>query len=106
MIRLDFNKLLKKIKINNLNIDTFPLILPNWDNSPRSGFNAVVVENSTPIIFKKQIQNAEKFIQDSDNSQNFIIVKSWNEWAEGNYLEPDNKIGYEYLNEIKKINSI
>lgn len=105
MIRLDFKNLYKNIKFRKISIDTFPLILPNWDNSPRSGFNAVVIENSKPEIFEKQILKAQDFILDSNNSHNFIIVKSWNEWAEGNYLEPDNKIGYKYLEEIKRFKS-
>lgn len=105
MIRLDFKNLYNKIKFRKLNIDTFPLILPNWDNSPRSGFNAVVIENSKPEIFEKQILNAQDFILDSNNYHHFIIVKSWNEWAEGNYLEPDSKIGCKYLEKIKKFKS-
>jgi hypothetical protein len=31
-----------------------------------------------------------------------IILKSWNEWGEGNYVEPDLKYGKTYLEVIKK----
>jgi hypothetical protein len=27
----------------------------------------------------------------------------WNEWGEGNYLEPDIKYGNSYLQELKKV---
>ena len=31
-----------------------------------------------------------------------ILLKSWNEWAEGNYVEPDLKWGRGYLEAIRR----
>jgi hypothetical protein len=31
-----------------------------------------------------------------------IFLKSWNEWAEGNYMEPDLKFGRGYLEALKE----
>jgi hypothetical protein len=31
-----------------------------------------------------------------------VILKSWNEWAEGNYMEPDLKHGRGYLEALKE----
>lgn len=30
------------------------------------------------------------------------MIKSWNEWGEGNYMEPDLKYGRGYINALRK----
>ena len=33
--------------------------------------------------------------------ENFIFINAWNEWAEGNHLEPCKKWGLQYLEATK-----
>lgn len=80
-----------------------PTITPNWDHTPRSGKNGLVLIGSTPQLFKKALQNAIETIQSKPYDKRFIMIKSWNEWAEGNYLEPDLKYGHQYLDAIKEV---
>nr|WP_317632519.1 glycoside hydrolase family 99-like domain-containing protein [uncultured Flavobacterium sp.] len=77
-----------------------PTICPNWDHSPRSGKEGVVFHNSTPELFEKNIEAALKNVEHKTNK--IIFLKSWNEWAEGNYMEPDQKWGSKYLEVLKK----
>jgi len=80
----------------------YPCVVPNWDNSPRSGANGLVLHNSTPELFRRQLRKALSITQNFSLDQNIIFIKSWNEWAEGNYLEPDMRFGMGYLEVIRE----
>jgi lipopolysaccharide biosynthesis protein len=85
------------------NFKCYPSVFPGWDNSSRrknGGGNIFV--NSLPAYFKKWLKHCiSRFIPYSDD-ENFIIVNAWNEWAEGNHLEPCNKWGRQYLEAVKE----
>ncbi|MFO7606142.1 MAG: glycoside hydrolase family 99-like domain-containing protein [Desulfurivibrionaceae bacterium] len=87
----------------NLEECYFPTVLPNWDNTPRSGSNGVVLKDSTPELFGKHLENAIKAVDNRPSERRIVFIKSWNEWAEGNYLEPDTNFGHEYLDVIKSL---
>lgn len=79
----------------------FPTITPNWDHSPRSGGRALILNNSTPELFKKLAVQALEIVKDKPKDEQIIVIKSWNEWGEGNYMEPDTEFGHGYLNALK-----
>jgi lipopolysaccharide biosynthesis protein len=81
---------------------TYPSVLPNWDNTPRSGALGVVLHGSTPARFGQQLKQALDLVAEQPPERRLVFVKSWNEWAEGNYLEPDLRYGHEYLDVIAK----
>lgn len=83
--------------------DVIPSVIPNWDHTPRSGLNGVVLINSTPEMFKKSVQDIYHMIEGKDIDHRFIVIKSWNEWAEGNYMEPDSKYGNQYLEALGSV---
>lgn len=82
--------------------NVFPSIIPNWDHTPRSGKDGFVMNNSTPYLFEKSVNQAVKLISKKNQEKKIIFIKSWNEWAEGNYMEPDIKWGKGYLESLKK----
>jgi len=69
--------------------DYFPSIVPNWDNTPRVGRRAYVLTDATAELFRQQLQQAVCQVENRPLDRRVVFVKSWNEWAEGNYLEPD-----------------
>ena len=78
--------------------------MPNWDNTPRSGVRGSVHLDSTPELFAEMLRNALKRSEHVKNpDERIIFVQAWNEWAEGNYLEPDRQYGHAYLQVIKEI---
>lgn len=72
-----------------------PTLLPNWDHSPRSKNYFPILFNSTPSLFKKHCSQVLTEIERKKNK--LVILKSWNEWAEGNYMEPDLKYGKGFI---------
>lgn len=75
-----------------------PSIITGWDHTPRSGSNGTVFTKETPALFAK---HARQVVE--NNKGEFVFIKSWNEWAEGNYLEPDLKYGTAYLDALKNV---
>ena len=79
----------------------YPCLIPNWDNTPRSGADGLVLHGSTPELFRIQVKKSLELINGSPTEERFIFIKSWNEWAEGNYLEPDLRFGRAYLEVLR-----
>lgn len=87
----------KEDKIDNV----YPSIIPGWDHTPRSGKEGLVITNSTPDLFEKHVKRTIDIVQHKSHENKIIFLKSWNEWAEGNYVEPDLRWGKKYLEAIK-----
>jgi hypothetical protein len=83
-------------------IENFPCVIPNWDNTPRSGSNGLVFHGSTPELFRRHLRRALDRMSDTPRERRIVFAKSWNEWAEGNHLEPDLKFGMRYLEVLRE----
>ncbi|MBB6502406.1 glycoside hydrolase family 99-like domain-containing protein [Pedobacter cryoconitis] len=83
------------------NENMFPSIIPGWDHTPRSGREGLVMTDSTPELFEDHVKRAVSLVENKEPDHRIIFLKSWNEWAEGNYVEPDMKWGLKYLEAIK-----
>lgn len=47
------------------------------------------------------MQDAIKLISKKKDEHKILFLRSWNEWAEGNYMEPDLKFGKGYLDALR-----
>ena len=78
-------------------------ITPSWDNSSRKKKRAHIFINSTPEAYGKWLDNIVQIFKPYSEEENFIFINAWNEWGEGNHLEPCQKWGTEYLKATMKI---
>lgn len=70
---------------------SYPNAIPNWDNSPCSGKNGLVITDSTPELWREHLEHVVESISHREDEHRIFFIKSRNEWAEGNHLEPDLK---------------
>ena len=89
------------ISSQDIQENIIPTIIPGWDHSPRSGKKALILTDYTPKEFEKHVQDVLSLVSKKENKLCFI--KAWNEWGEGNHLEPDLKYGLAFLKILKKV---
>lgn len=81
----------------------YQCIMPDWDNCARKKQNAFLLKGSTPDKYEYWLDELCKKYQPPSKEENFLFINAWNEWAEGNHLEPDKKWGRAYLEATKKV---
>lgn len=101
--RFDMREFFKKNAPQRQNWPSYPCLVHAWDNTPRSGARGIVYENSSPELFRSMLQAAIGAVAHEPWDRRLIFLKSWNEWAEGNHLEPDTRDGKAFLEEIKAV---
>ena len=76
-----------------------PTILSGWDNTPRYGTRGFVFEDFNSQDFGRLLSHA--YSRSIENNKGFIMIKAWNEWAEGNVLEPSQRFQYSILETLR-----
>ncbi len=61
-------------------------VITGWDNTPRTSRRGLVLSGYTEKNFRDAIKSA--LALERNNMEPILFIKSWNEWAEGNTLEP------------------
>ncbi len=87
-----------------------PSVCPGWDNSPRRKRGAMILTDSTPEIYERWLREVvdrrRDGIQLSENAgisaDSLVFITAWNEWAEGNHLEPCQRWGHQYLEATRR----
>jgi lipopolysaccharide biosynthesis protein len=89
---------------------SIPCVCPGWDNSPRRKNGAFILINSTPELYERWLRDVVRRrgarIDSDKNSESsadsVVFINAWNEWAEGNHLEPCQRWGHAYLEATRR----
>jgi len=76
----------------------FRSVMPSWDNTPRTQDTPQVFEYARPGAYQAWLEA----VLNQTHEQNFgeeriVFINAWNEWGEGNHLEPDKRYGHGFL---------
>jgi lipopolysaccharide biosynthesis protein len=87
----------------------FRCVTPGWDNAARRQMGATILNGSTPELYHHWLAAAAQKAKRVNKDEPIVFINAWNEWAEGNHLEPCQKWGHAYLqatrNALKNGNS-
>ena len=87
---------------DNEKTDVYHSIFLEWDNTARYKEGATIYQGCTPERFEFWLDKLCRKVLESGTGEKIIFINAWNEWAEGTYLEPDEKNGYGYLEAVKR----
>jgi lipopolysaccharide biosynthesis protein len=84
----------------------YSCVTPAWDNSCRRKQDAIILHDSTPEVYEYWLRTVlQRTLQEKDSQDlddRLVFINAWNEWGEGNHLEPCQKWGNAYLDATAK----
>ena len=80
-----------------------PCVMVSWDNTPRRGGDGIVFINATPETFERGLREVVSSIADQPAEERIVFLNAWNEWAEGNHLEPDLRYGRGWVEAVRRV---
>ena len=75
----------------------FPCVTPMWDNFPRRERQGVILRDSSPAEYERWLRAVIDDFAPPSPDEDLVFLNAWNEWAEGNHLEPCRRWGHGYL---------
>jgi Glycosyltransferase WbsX len=79
-----------------------PCIFVSWDNCARRGENGIIFTGCSPDAFEAELKSELTRWQKMPKDTDLFFISGWNEWAEGNCLEPNTRFGRGYLEAVRR----
>jgi lipopolysaccharide biosynthesis protein len=77
--------------------------MPSWDNTARKQHNGHIFVNASPEGYERWLTAALRYTNDfAQGEERIVFINAWNEWGEGNHLEPDVKYGHAFLDATRR----
>ena len=93
----DFRRLAPEIIPAGATGQHAPTVMTGWDTTPRHGSRGIVYEHLDVCAFERQLESSRAHFNAFPDIHHLLLIKSWNEWAEGNVMEPDSVYGFNML---------
>jgi lipopolysaccharide biosynthesis protein len=95
---LEYSEIVERsLRTPNPHYRWFRCVTPSWDNTPRRKTNALILEGACPEKYGEWLQAIIRHSPSLANGDKVVFINAWNEWAEGNHLEPCQRWGRGYL---------
>lgn len=102
LTKFEYKDVIKYLKFDDYyKENNYPTILPGYDRTARAGTRGIIYHNATPELFRIHVRETLSYVDNKQDEHKIIFLKSWNEWGEGNYMEPDLKYGHQFLDALK-----
>ncbi len=102
--KIDYAEVVRRMKEKPvLSQKHFRAVVPGWDNSPRRKNDAFIMHNSMPELYRDWLEHVCTESEVYSPEENFVFINAWNEWAEGNHLEPDRKWKRAFLEATQQV---
>lgn len=75
----------------------FPCVMPMWDNSARRSENPAIFTDASPAKYQEWLTHVLNTFKPETDEENLVFLNAWNEWGEGNHIEPCQKWQHQYL---------
>jgi GT2 family glycosyltransferase/2-polyprenyl-3-methyl-5-hydroxy-6-metoxy-1,4-benzoquinol methylase len=90
--------ILKYLEMEVAGYVRFRGVMPAWDNTPRRQNDSVMFENVSPSAYQAWLESIlEQTHEQYFGDERIVFINAWNEWGEGNHLEPDRRYGHAFL---------
>ena len=81
----------------------FPSVMVGWDNTARRAQGATIYHGATPVHYEHWLRSTADRLSGVRSEENYLFIVAWNEWAEGNHLEPDQRYGRAFLEATRAV---